>query len=153
MWTAAIKVLECSFSLKIPVKTITKSILKNDMKGLKLKGKSLTFDPACVSTKTKAGCFLTGMVLCQPFAKRQCVSKQFTWKYQTYIKLTICGNIYGVRKFDHFLPSFRKMISAIMGLEPHLVILPYPDRVTTKTGRPFLIIVQCYPTALCVKFT
>ena len=96
------------------------------------------FDPACVSTKTKAGRFLTSMVLCQPFAKRQCVSKQFTWKYQTYIKFTICGNMYGVREFDHFLPSFREMIPAIMELEPRLAIFPYPDHATIKTGRPFL---------------
>ena len=131
LWTVAIKVLECTFSLKIPFKTIAKGILKNDTKGLKLKGKSLTFDPACVSTKTKAGRFLTGMAFCQPFTKRQYVLKQFTLNYQTYIKLTICGNMYGVRKLDHFVPNFPK-------LEPRLVIFPYHDCATTKTECPFL---------------
>ena len=72
------------------------------------------FNPACVSTKTKAGRFLTGMVLRQPFPKRQCVLKQFTWKYQTYIKLIVCGNMYEGMKFDHSLPNFRELISAIM---------------------------------------
>ena len=83
LWTAVIKVLGCSFSLQVPIKVTAKSILKNDMKDLKLRGKSLTFDPACISTETKTGHFLTGRVPRQPFAKRQCVQKQFTWMHQT----------------------------------------------------------------------
>ena len=47
-----------------------KGILKNNMKDLKLQGKSLIFDPACVSTKTKTGHFLTGREIRQPFTKK-----------------------------------------------------------------------------------
>ena len=71
----AIKVVGYFFSFKVPVKTTTKGILKNDMKGLQIKGKNLNFDPTCVSTKTKVDHFLTGMVLRQLFAKSQCFSR------------------------------------------------------------------------------
>ena len=60
---AANTVSGSSFQLKIPVKVTVKSILKNDMKDLKLKGKSLTFDPTYVFTRTKVGHFLAGMML------------------------------------------------------------------------------------------
>ena len=132
LWTAANTVLGSSFLLETPVKVIAKGILKNNSKGLKLKRKSLAFNPACVSTRTKVGHFLTGMVLLQPFVKRQCVLKQFSQKYQTIIKQTICGIIFGVKKWVYFVPNFQEMILAMMELEPFLVILPYPNRVTTK---------------------
>ena len=45
--------------------------------------------------------------------------------------------MYGVRKYDHFLPRFRERIGPLMELEPTLIIIPYPDRPTTKTGRLF----------------
>ena len=61
--------------------------------------------------------------------------KQYLWKIQSFIKLTTCGNIYGVKRNVHFIPKFRKMILAMMGLEPRLVILLYPNRATTAQGR------------------
>ena len=95
------------------------------MKDLKAGGKSLTFDVASVSVKTKAGRFLTGKV-CQPFAKKIRVEKQFTRKHQTYIQVTVSGNIYRVRKYDHFVEKFREMIGVIMAFETSLVVIPYP---------------------------
>ena len=97
----------------------------------------MTFDPACVSTKTKTGRFLTNKVPRQPFAKRQSVPKQFNRKYQTYIKVTICGNMFGVRKCDHFVKYFREMLVVLMAFEPRLVIIPYTDGATSKKRRPF----------------
>ena len=35
-------------------------------------------------------------------------------------------------------PHFQEMISALMELEPRLVIILYPDCATIKTGHPFL---------------
>ena len=64
LWTAAIKVLGCSFSLQVQVMVAAKSILKNNMKHLKLQRKSLTVDPACVPTKTKISRLLTSRELC-----------------------------------------------------------------------------------------
>ena len=104
---------------------------------MELKGKSLTFDPACVSTRTKVDRFLTSMTLSQSFAKWQCVSKNFSWNHQTFIELTICGNMFGLKRYLHFFPTFQEMILAMMELEPCLVILPYLDCTTTKKGRPF----------------
>ena len=52
LWTAAIKVLGCDFALKVQ-----KGILKNDTKDLKVGGKKLSFDSACISIKTKTGRF------------------------------------------------------------------------------------------------
>ena len=137
LWVASNTVLGCSWSLITPGKlTILKNNLR-DKKNLKSKGKSLTFDPECVTTKTKVGHFLTGMVLRQPFAKRQKVSKQFLREFQTFIELTICANMFGIQRNTHFLSEFRKLLLALMELEPRLVILPYPDRSTTATSRPF----------------
>ena len=70
LWTAAIKVLGCSFDLKVQIKLTSKGILKSDMKELKVGGKKLTFDVASISIKTKAGGFLTGKVPRQPFPKK-----------------------------------------------------------------------------------
>ena len=58
LWTAAIRVLGCSFALKVQIKMSAKGIVKNNMKDLQFRGEKLTFDPACVSTKTKTGRFL-----------------------------------------------------------------------------------------------
>ena len=106
-------------------------------KGLKSKGKSLTFNLECVTTKTKIGHFLTGMVLCQPFAKLQKDSKQFLCQFQTFIELTICANMFGIQRNTHFLADFCKLLLALMELEPRLVILPYLDRTTAATSCPF----------------
>ena len=57
LWTAAIKVLSCSFDLKIQIKLTAKGILKSNMKDLKVGGEKLTFDPSCISIKTKNGPF------------------------------------------------------------------------------------------------
>ena len=104
---------------------------------LKFRGKKLTFDPACVPTKTKIGRFLTGKVSCQPFLKRQCVPKLFTQTYQTFVEVNICGNTFGVRKYDHFVKYFQEMLVELMKCEPRLVIIPYPNCDSSKTGRPF----------------
>ena len=63
LWMVATKVLGCSFSLQIQIKVAIKNILRNNTKDLKLQGKSLTFDLACVPIKTKTGRFLTGREL------------------------------------------------------------------------------------------
>ena len=102
LWTAAIKVLGCSFDLKVQIKLTAKGILKSDIKDLKVGGKKLTFDVVCKSIKTKAGRFLTGKVAHRPFAKKVCVQKQFSRKYQSYIQVTVCGNIFGVKKMGPF---------------------------------------------------
>ena len=137
LWAASNNVLGSSWSLITPVKLTSKSILVRDKKNLKSKGKSLTFDPECVTTKTKVGHFLTGMVLRQPFAKRQKVSKQFVREFQTFIELTICANMVGIQQNTHFLTEFCKMLLELMELEPRLITLPYPDRATTTTSHPF----------------
>ena len=121
------------------------------MEDLKLRGKSLTFNPACMPTKTKTGRFLTGRELRQPFAKRLCVSKQFTWKFQSYIKVVVYGNMYGVRKYDHIVPCFRELLGALVELEPSLVIIPYPDCPTTKTSRPFSKDCSMLSNTTCVQ--
>jgi len=45
--------------------------------------------------------------------------------------------MYGVNRNVHFLPRFRETILAVMGFEPQLVILTYPDCATTTKGRTF----------------
>ena len=71
LWAAAIRVLGCAFVLQVQIRTTAKAILKNKMKDLKFRGKSLTFDIAYVPTRTKkTGPFLTGKPAYQPFAKR-----------------------------------------------------------------------------------
>ena len=137
LWLAAIRVLGCAFVLKSQIRQTVKSILKNDMKDLQFRGKKLIFDPACVPTETKTGRFLTNKVTRQHFAKRQCAPKQFDRKYQSFIKVTICGNMFGVRKYDHFVKHFREMMNEIMKFEPRLVIIPYPDRELVKKSRRF----------------
>ena len=137
LWTAAIKVLGCSFDLKVQIKLTAKGILKSDIKDLKVGGKQLTFDPGYISIWTKTSCFLTGKVTCQPFAKRLCVPKKFSRKHHTYIEVTICGNMFGVRKSDHFVKYFREMLVMLMAFEPSLVI-PYPEGATSNKGRPFI---------------
>ena len=138
LWTAAIKVLGCSFDLKFQLKLTAKGILKSDMKDLKVGGKKLTFDVACISLKTKTRRFLTDKVPCQPFAKRLCVPKKFSRKHQTYIQVTVCGNTFGVRKYDHFVRFFQEMITALISFEPSLVVIPYPGGVDSHKGRPFV---------------
>ena len=116
---------------------MVKSILKNDMKDFNFQGLKLTLDPACIPTETKTGRFLTGKVACQPFAKRQCVPKKFTRTYQSFIEVTICGNMFGVRKYDHFVKHFQEIMNEIIKFEPRLVIIPYPNSDSSKTGHPF----------------
>ena len=45
--------------------------------------------------------------------------------------------MFGVRKYDHFVMYFREMKVELMKSEPRLVIIPYPDGDSTKTGHPF----------------
>ena len=138
LWLAAIRVLGCAFVLKVHIRPTVKSIIKNDMKDLKFRGKKLTLNPASVPTKTKTGRFLTGKVAHQMFAKRQCVPKKFTREYhQSFTKVTICGNMFWVRKYDHFVKHFRKMMIDMIQFTPRLVIIPYPDRELSKKGCPF----------------
>ena len=47
------------------------------------------------------------------------------------------GNIYGVRKYDHFVDKFREMIGVIMAFETSLVVIPYPGGNKSHKGRPF----------------
>ena len=137
LWTAGIKVLDCSFNLKVQINLTAKDILKNDVKDLKVGGKKLTFDPGCISIRTKTGCSLPGKITRQPFAKRLCVPKQFSRKHQTYIKVTICGNMHRFRKYDHFVKYFREMLLALMIFEPSLVVILYPGGATSNKGCPF----------------
>ena len=138
LWTATIKVLGCSFGLNIQIKLTANRILKSNIKDLKIEGKKLTFDVASVSVNTKEGRFLTGKVPCQPFAKKIRVEKQFSRKHQTYIQVTVSGNIYGVKKYDHFVKEFREMIGVVMSFEPSLVVIPYPGGDESHKGRSFV---------------
>ena len=45
--------------------------------------------------------------------------------------------MYEDRKYDHFVPSFRDLLLALIELEFSLVIIPYPDHPTSKTSRSF----------------
>ena len=58
----------------------------------------MTFDVVGKSIKTKMGHFLTGKVTRQPFAKKVCVQKKFSRKFQSYIQVTVSGDIFGVKK-------------------------------------------------------
>ena len=126
LWTAAVQALGCSFKLAVHIKLTKKGILKSDSKNLKAGGKSLTFDIANVCVQTKAGRFLTGKVDCHPFAKKIRVEKQFTRKHQSYILVTVSGNIHGIWNYDHFVEKFREMIGVIMDFEKSLVVISYP---------------------------
>ena len=137
LWTAAIRVLGCVFVLQVQIRTSAKAILKNEMKDLKYQGKNLTFDIACVPTKTKTDRFLTGKTTHQPFSKRQCVPKQFTKQCQSFYEVTICVNMFGVMKYPLFVQQFRDMMTDIMQFEPHLVIILYPDKDHAKKVLPF----------------
>ena len=59
--------------------------------------------------------------------------KQLTRTYQSFIEAIICGNMFGVRKYDHFVKHFREMMVELMKFEPRLVTIPYPDDDSTKT--------------------
>ena len=122
--------------MKVQIKLTVKGILKSDINDLKVDSKKLTFDVASKSIKTKAGRFFTGKVADQPFAKKIRVQKQFIRKYQSYIQVTVCGNIFGVRKYDHFAKDFCELIAVIMGFEPSLVVIPYPGGTESHKGRP-----------------
>ena len=102
-WTAAIEVLGCSFNLKVQIKLTAKAILKSDSKGLKVVGKTLTFNIVGKSIKTKTGRFILGKIKRQPFAKKICVAKKFSIKYQSYLQLQVSGNIFGVKKWEDFV--------------------------------------------------
>ena len=70
LWTAAIKVLGCSFNLKVQIKLTSKGILKSYSRDLQVGGNKLIFDDVCKSIKIKAGRFLKGKVTRQLFAKK-----------------------------------------------------------------------------------
>ena len=91
----------------------------------------MTFGPECVPTKTKDSHFLNDIVLCAPSAKRQKVLKHSLWDFQTFIELTVAGNMYGELKNADFLVKLRQLIQVVMSLESHLFILPYTDCVST----------------------
>jgi len=73
----------------------------------------------------------------QPLSKKIRVDKQITRKHQTYIQVTVSGNIHGVRKYDHFVLVFCEMIGVIKSFEPSLVVIPYPGSEESNKGRPF----------------
>ena len=108
------------------------------MKDYKTGRKSLTFDQPAKSVKTKAGRFLQGKITHQPFAKKICVEKKFTRKYQTYLEVTVSGNHHGIKRWDHFVKKFRAMIGALIEFEPKLVIKPFPDSKDSIKARPFM---------------
>ena len=137
LWAAEIRVLCCAFVLQVQIRTTVKAILKNKMKDLKSRGKSLTFDVACVLTRTKTGRFITGKPAYQPFAKRQCVPKQFTREHQSFLEVTICGNNVGILKYPHFVEHFRDMLTDIMLFEPRLVVIPYPNKDASNKSLSF----------------
>ena len=47
------------------------------------------------------------------------------------------GNIFGVKKWDHFVKEFRELIAVIMNFEPTLVVIPYQDGTESHKGRLF----------------
>ena len=118
------------------------------MKNCKAGKKSLTFDVASVSVKTKAGRFFMGRITCQPFAKKICVEKKFTRKYQTYIQVTVAANLYGVKRWAHFVDMFREIIGALMEFKPRLVVIPFPDSKDALKARPF----THEPSILCSTY-
>ena len=137
LWAAAIKDLGCTFNLKVQVRSTVKDIIKKEMNDLKFQEKTLTFNPKSVPIETKTGRFLTGKVAHQPFAKRQCVPKGYKREHQSSLEVTIYGNMFNVRKYEHFVRHFREMMSDIMQFEPRLVVIPYPEGDFAKKGRPF----------------
>ena len=103
----------------------------------KLTIQGLTFNPDCVSHKTVGGHFISGTAQKVPPAKRQKLEKHFARKYQTFIDVTVPGNLHGVHKTSSFLQNLRVLVVAIMGLEKRLVVLPFPDRPLNAKCRPF----------------
>ena len=69
-WTAAIEVLGCSFNLMVQIQMTTKAVLKSDSKGLKVDGKTLTFDIVGKSIKTKTGRFIKARSSVCPLQQR-----------------------------------------------------------------------------------
>ena len=49
----------------------------------------------------------------------------------------MCGNIFGVRKYDHFVKELSELIVVIMCFEPSLVVIPYPGGAESHRRRPF----------------
>ena len=121
----------------VQIKLTTKSVLKSDSKGLKVGGKKLTFDIVDKSTKTMAERFLEGKVKRLPFATKIGVSEHFKTKYQTDLQLQVSGNIFGVKKWDHFVTEFRGLIEVLMKFTSPLVVIPFPDGPDSHKGRPF----------------
>ena len=115
-----------------------KIILKRDKKCMESNGKGLTFGPECVPTKKKVGHFLLGIVSRAPSAKRQKFSKHFSCKTQTFIKLTVAGNMYVESRNAAFFVKIRQLIQVLMNLESRLVVLFYPVYVSTAKCRPFV---------------
>ena len=128
----------CLMIGKKNIKLTTNSILKNDKKSLKSNGKGLTFGPKCVPTKTKVGHFLPSIVLCTLSVKRLKVFKHYSWEFQTFIELTVAGNIYGKLRNAIFLVKIRQLIQVLTDLKFRLVILPYPDHVLITKCWPFV---------------
>ena len=115
IWAAANRALGSCWILVHKIATTTKSILKGSKKKLTIQG--LTFKDDCVSRKTVGGLFISGSSQKVPPAKRQKVEKHFARKHQTFIDVTVPGNLHGVHKSTSFLQNFRLIIAAIMGLE------------------------------------
>ena len=115
----------------------TKAVLQSDSKGLKVGGKTLTFDIIGKSVKTKAGRFIENKVRRLPFATKIGVSKEFSTTFQTYLELQVSGNLHGVKKWDHFVEEFRRLIELLMKFTTKFVMIPFPDGPDSHKGRPF----------------
>ena len=89
-----------------------------------LKGSALTFGPKCVSHKTSDEQFLSGTIHRVPSAKRHKLAKHFDRQYQTFINVTVPGNLHGTHKNNSLLDHFRIILTAIIDQESRLVILP-----------------------------
>ena len=97
----------------------------------------MIFDIVGKSIKTKTGRFISGKIKRQPFAKKICVAKQFSTKYQSYLQIQVSGNIFGVKKWEHFVKEFRGLIGLLVSFKTTLVVIPFPDRPESHKGRPF----------------
>ena len=137
LWTAAVKALGCSFKLAYKINLTKKDIIKSDIKDLEAAVKSLTFDVPGTCMQTKAGRFIQGKVDCLPFAKKIRVDKKFTRTHQSYIHVQVCGNLHGVKKYDHLVEEFCMVTNEIMDFESTLVVVPYPNGPDSHKARPF----------------
>ena len=76
-------------------------------------------------------------------------------EYQSFLEVTICGNMFGAMKYPHFVQQFRDMMTDIMQFEPRLVIIPYLDKDLAKKGRPFAndcsMLISSYRSQIYIK--